>query len=150
MIPMLKKRYFLGMATTLSPAAQLLGKVNYNFNSYPGKVVMDLEIPNFASLQGKYTVFELPLFTNFARLVDINDNRQTTMWQDSNEVLTYQWNITIPSNLKVVNVNPGKLEIGSPNSAKFVKTIKIKDNLLQIKVKLELQIEEVTLDKYKI
>jgi hypothetical protein len=107
-------------------------------------------VPKFASLQGKYTAFELPCFTNFLSYVKVSDNRQTTFWPADKVSLTYLWNITIPANQKVINILSKKVEIGTKGSAYFIREIETKDNVLQIKVKLELPIEKVTLDKYKI
>ena len=150
MIPMLRERYFLSLATMVSPAAKLIGPTHYNFNTYPGVVSFDLQIPNFSSTQGKYTVFELPCFSNLISQIKVIDNRQTTLWQDEKISLTYLWNIAIPANQKVVNIMPKKLEIGSRNTASFIRTVENKGNNLQIKIKLELPIDEVTLDKYRI
>ena len=150
MIPMLRERYFLKMATNVSQSAKLIATPNYNFNSYPGVISFDIEVPKFASLQGKYTAFELPCFTNFLSFIKVSDNRQTTFWPADKVSLTYLWNITIPANQKVINILSKKVEIGSKDSAYFIREIETKDNLLQVKVKLELPIEKVTLDKYKI
>ena len=51
---------------------------------------------------------------------------------------------------KIVSSVPKKLEIGSRNTARFIRTVENKGNNLQIKIKLELPIDEVTLDKYRI
>ncbi len=143
-LPEERRQYFEEVAAGFSQSARLIGKPVFDFKKYPGRLIYEVDVPDFAAAGDRYLQFALPGFDAFARLVNTADSaRRTPLWRNGAQRLSIEYRIELPDNFVPVRKQPARLEFGTYGSANFIRVFHRGDGVLLIDNTLALPVELV-------
>ena len=94
--PQIRQQILESRASEISLGAKITGS-SVEFNSYPGKLILHLHIPDFARNSGKFISVPLAGADKFAAAVQSGSARRQTPFLQKNALdLTYRCQITVP------------------------------------------------------
>ncbi len=149
MTPAETGQYFESLAAAISQSAGFKGEPVVQFDQYPGKLHYTLEVPNFATVSGRFLQFELPEFSMLAsRVTTAASVRRTPLWRNSPSNISLMYRVELPPNFDPVGLGPSHLELGKIGTANFERQIETGEGTLRIENSLVLPVEIVSTEDY--
>ncbi len=94
--PQTIQQFLESRASGISLKAKITGK-KIDFTSYPGKLILQLNVPDFAGRSGKYIFFPLPEINKLSSAAMVTSGkRQTPFLQKTAVDIAFCWQISVP------------------------------------------------------
>ena len=134
-----KRRYDQELASSISQAAILKGKVLSEFDAYPAKESFELHIPRLAVVDKEFGYLNLPAAFLKGIIPQISDSRKSNYYRSNTYNLSVDYVINLPDSISTVEHIPTEIDWTSPNQSGSISVSSTKkDNTVTIKYSLKL------------
>ena len=143
--PQTIQQFLESKASGISLKAKITGK-KIDFHSYPGKLILQLNVPDFARTNGKYISILLPGANDLTAAVMVTSaKRKTPLLRGTAVDISCYWQISVPEKYKLVS--PVEESAVSENGEYFFSLFS-QQNLIKAAAKLKLSPGMVPPEKY--